>query len=201
MIDSDSNLPDADDIDDIDDIDDGALDEYRAVVAKVDITVATLSAKAGDALRCQRGCASCCVDGLAVLPVEAEAVARHLETTTIVSNTSGGCVFLDDDGACQVYEARPLLCRTHGLALRTDSNDSEGERRGLRIVDQVSVCELNYQERAPAADEVLNAASLLALLVVVNQRFCTAAGLDDPQESPSGPAAAHERIPLRALLT
>ena len=45
--------------------DDGALDEYFAVVARVDEAVATATATAtvDDALRCSRGCDTCCAPG------------------------------------------------------------------------------------------------------------------------------------------
>jgi Fe-S-cluster containining protein len=43
---------------------------------------------------------------------------------------SQGCAFLGSQGECRVYEARPYVCRTHGLALAL--------QRG-----PVSVCSLN----------------------------------------------------------
>lgn len=165
---------------------DGLLDEYRAVVAKVDAAVATISARAADALACRRGCDSCCAPGLSVLPVEAESIARHLEAHGIAAGMRADrCAFLDDDGACRIYPVRPLLCRTHGLALK-----AAAARPGLTIVDDVSHCELNYTARAPAPAEVLDAERLLALLVTVDRRFRSAAGLDDDDG----------RVPLASLL-
>lgn len=169
--------------------DDDVLAEYLAVVARVDAAVAAASALAGDALRCARGCDACCAPGLSVLPVEAERVARHLEDRAVTAGTRADrCVLLDDDGACQVYEARPLLCRTHGLALRM--RGAEPARGALRILDDVSVCDLNYRERSPSPAETLDADRILALLVTVDRRFRARAGLPDDGE----------RIPLAALL-
>ncbi len=172
-----------------DSADDGLLDEYRAVVKKVDAAVTAIAARAGDAVTCHRGCDSCCAPGLSVLPVEAEHVARHLERFPVDAPGARAdrCIFLDDVGACRIYAARPLLCRTHGLALKTTSS----ERAALRIVDDVSVCALNYMRRAPAADEILNADTVLALLVTVDRRFRSAAGFDDDDGG---------RVPLATLL-
>jgi Fe-S-cluster containining protein len=157
------------------DDDDGLLDEYRAVIAKVDAAVATISARAADALACRRGCDSCCAPGLSVLPVEAESIARHLEAHHVPAGTRADrCTFLDDDGACRIYAVRPVLCRTHGLALKAGQS-----RPGLTIVDDVSHCALNYTARTPQPAEVLDAERLLALLVTVDRRFRVAAGLDD----------------------
>jgi hypothetical protein len=101
----------------------------------------------------------------------------------------GRCAFLDDDGACTVYDARPFLCRTHGLPLRTD-DAADRPRGGLRVLrDDVSVCALNFTERAPAAREVLDAVRIQTLLVTVDRRFRVVAGMDDDVT----------RIPLRAL--
>jgi len=159
--------------------DDGALIEYQAVVEKVDAAVAAAFALAADAVACARGCHSCCAPGLTVLPVEAEAIARHLEHHDVrgrVMAHADRCAFLDSDGACSIYDARPILCRTHGLPLRMTAHE---ERRGLRILEDVSVCELNFRERQPRPDEVLDAERVLALLFTVDRRFRALAGLDD----------------------
>lgn len=190
-------MNDNDDNDDADDDgDDGLLDEYRAVITKVDDAVAVLSARAGDAVTCHRGCDSCCAPGLSVLPVEAENIARHLEGRAPIAAgvRDDRCAFLDVEGACRIYDVRPLLCRTHGLALKASSSStstSSSSSSSLRIVDDVSVCTLNYTQRAPAAAEILDADRLLALLVTVDRRFRTAAGFDDDDGS---------RVPLTMLL-
>jgi hypothetical protein len=166
--------------------DDNLLNEYRAVVAKVDAAVATISARAADALACRRGCDSCCAPGLSVLPVEAESIARHLEVHDVTAGRRADrCTFLDDDGACRIYRVRPLLCRTHGLALKAATS-----RPGLTIIDDVSHCALNYTARPPAPAEVLDADRLLALLVTVDRRFRAAAVLNDDGS----------RVPLASLL-
>ena len=171
------------------DEDDGLLDDYRAVVVKVDAAVAAISGRAGDAVTCHRGCDSCCAAGLSVLPVEAEHIARHLEAFPVddVGARADRCTFLDGGGACRIYAARPLLCRTHGLALKTSSS----QHASLRIVDDVSVCGLNYTQRSPAAAEVLDADRVLALLITVDRRFRAAAGFDVDDAG---------RVPLTALL-
>lgn len=173
-------------------MDDDGLEEYRAVVEKVDAAVAALAARAGDALRCRVGCDACCAAGLSVLPVEATAIAVHLARTppTLPPKARPDrCAFLDEAGACSIYPSRPLLCRTHGLALLT--RDDDVGQRGLRVLQgDVSTCTLNYTERAPTAAEILDAEKVLALLVTVDQRFRARAGLSPGPEL---------RVPLLAL--
>jgi Fe-S-cluster containining protein len=217
------------------------LGEHRAALQKIDEAVARAAALAGDELACRRGCASCCVDGLSVLPVEAaliEAVfsepvfsepvltepvltepvltepvlaepvlaepALTEAATTAKAPTAaraprppagaGRCAFLDDEGACSIYAARPVLCRTHGLALKAGEAGEVGvegaARPGLRVLaEEVSCCELNYGGRAPAPAEVLDATRVLALLVTVDRRFRARAGISDDTA----------RVPLREL--
>ncbi len=165
--------------------DDNLLDlsELLAVVAKIDAKVDEVATRRAADLACQKGCAQCCADGLTVLPIEAHHLVAHVEAeglTLTVGDPAQGCAFLDETGACQVYAARPLLCRTHGLPLRMDAPST---RSGLRVLDDVEVCSLNFTARDPDPEDVLDATLVQALLTTVNSR----AGLDD------------QRIPLRAL--
>ncbi len=171
-------------------IGDDELAEYRALVGKVDDAVARAADRAGDELTCRSGCASCCVDGLSVLPVEAFALAAAVEARVAAGHdppaarpTDDACVFLDVDGRCAVYAARPLLCRTHGLPLVT----GEPARGALRVVDDISVCALNFTGRPPTRADALDAGRLLQLLVTVDRRFRARVGLPDDAG----------RIPLR----
>ena len=167
------------------------LAEYDAVVVKVEAAVAKASSSSSDQLSCRAGCDSCCTAGLSVLPVEAAALQRLLDdqAPTFTAKGQGFCAFLDVDGRCAVYAARPLLCRTHGLPLKT-SSAAASKRGSLRVVDgDVSVCGLNFTGRAPTAAETLDAEAILQLLVVVDRRYRAAAGLHDDSA----------RVPLTAL--
>jgi Fe-S-cluster containining protein len=119
-------------------------------------------------------------------PLDVGRLPRHLELQEVTAGKRADrCTFLDDGGACRIYPVRPLLCRTHGLALKAATS-----RPGLTIVDNVSHCALNYTARPPTAAEVLDADRLLALLVTVDRRFRAAAALDDNGS----------RVPLASLL-
>lgn len=90
-------------------------------------------------LKCRRGCSSCCVDGITVFLIEAENIRQnHTELLAEESpNTNGGCAFLDEAGACRIYESRPYVCRTQGLPLRwLDEVDDE-------IYELRDICPLN----------------------------------------------------------
>lgn len=55
---------------------------------------------------------------ISVSELEAERVlaAAELDTLPLVDPETGVCPFLTVDGQCDVYEARPLICRLYGAA-------------------------------------------------------------------------------------
>ncbi len=153
------------------------LAELEAALAKIDDAVAAARARAGDAVTCARGCAQCCVGGLTVLPVEAALIeASGARPPARVAR--GMCAFLDERGDCTVYAARPVLCRTHGLALKTAPEPARADTL-RRFGDDVEVCGLNYTARAPAPAEILDATRILMLLTTVDRRFRARVGLPD----------------------
>lgn len=169
--------------------------EYLAAREKIDAAADAVFDRRRDDVACARGCSSCCVSGLTVLSVEATAIERHLDEVGLARAPSpppGGCTFLDAEGACTIYEARPMVCRTHGLPLRMPeaSPESRAVRRPLKVLDDVEVCSLNFTERAFAPADVLDAERIAALLLVVEQRF----------RARGGQEGATDRVSLSSLL-
>jgi uncharacterized protein len=84
-----------------------------------------------EAVRCRRGCSHCCSGPVEIRPQEAALLVDHLraagvkldvarlerqsqhsvETWREQPECDRACVFLDEDGACTVYEVRPNACR------------------------------------------------------------------------------------------
>lgn len=130
---------------------DEALQALALLHQEVDAAATELARAHGARLQCKRGCASCCVDDLTVFEVEAERIVRaHPEVVASTPHPAGGCAFLDDDGACRVYEVRPYVCRTQGLPLRWIDEDEAGAP-----VEYRDICELNEEggDPLPILDE------------------------------------------------
>jgi len=88
---------------------------------------------------CKKGCDECCMN-FNLLPVEFHSIMESLkgkEITIQLSDDHDSCPFLIDH-SCQIYEYRPLICRSHGLPILT--MDEEGENWEL------SFCPLNFKE-------------------------------------------------------
>ena len=66
-------------------------------------------------MQCQTGCSDCCHVRLTVTNVEAAAIRAHLAGRSITIGTDPDrCAALDPAGRCQIYDARPVVCRSHG---------------------------------------------------------------------------------------
>jgi len=104
---------------------------YAALLEKVDAFSEGVEAAQAPWIRCERGCDGCCRTRRTAWAVEVAALRAHLDghprrdalrDRLSARDVRAGavCVFLDPDGGCAVYDARPLLCRTHGPALRAE---------------------------------------------------------------------------------
>lgn len=176
-----------------------SLARYGELAAKVDAFFARVAGRHGDAMQCRAGCSACCVAGLSVTGVEAEAIREGLAAMpdeerarlrerargreSARGEESAACPALDEEGRCSIYAARPLVCRSHGLPIRMPSG------RGLPVID---ACPKNFASGGPGAVEadcVLDQTTLSTVLHAVDREHAEATG-----------RAAGERIALAALL-
>ena len=122
------------------------VDEYVAEVFQ-DPLVTKLSP-------CKMGCSACCHTEVSVTMDEAELLAKkikngvtidldrlslqakHAEKENYFSMKfeDRKCVFLDEKGACRVYEDRPSVCRTNAVLGTNDQCDTSNSLKPLRLV-------------------------------------------------------------------
>lgn len=117
-----------------------ARSELAELYSGIDDECARLSAVHARRLRCRRGCSSCCVDDITVFEIEARHIRHHHGALLNGGrpNPVGACAFLDDEGACRIYEQRPYVCRTQGLPLRWLEESAGGATAEMR-----DICPLN----------------------------------------------------------
>jgi Fe-S-cluster containining protein len=122
------------------------LEELAQLHEEVERKARALARRHVDRLECRRGCSQCCVDDLTVFEIEAERIRRHHRSLLASArpHSPGRCAFLDQDGACRVYDDRPYVCRTQGLPLRWFEDDDRG-----RTVELRDICPLNDRPDAP----------------------------------------------------
>jgi Fe-S-cluster containining protein len=147
------------------------MDRYRGLTAKIDGFFARVLARHPDDLACGSGCADCCHTRPSITGVEADAVATHVaalpddaraELAALaarpVDPTAVRCAALGDDDRCRIYDARPVVCRSHGAP--------------IRLGDQVTACHRNFTARGPAAadpDCILDQTTLSTLVHAVDR--------------------------------
>jgi hypothetical protein len=167
-----------------------ARDDYVRLQEKVDGFFSRVEARHGAAMSCRTGCHDCCRVALTVTAVEAATITAALEglpseersaiAEAARSAPADRCAALDEQGRCRIYEARPLVCRSHGLPIRMPA------RRGLPVVD---ACFRNFTRGLPEDDCVLDQQTLSTMLAAVEARHA------HETASPAG-----TRTALRALL-
>lgn len=132
------------------------------LTAKIDAFFARVEARHGDDMQCGTGCSDCCHARLTITGVEAAAIRAYVERVRprLVPGTDPErCAALDGDGRCQIYEARPVVCRSHGVPIR------------MRVdsLPVIQSCFRNFQRTEPAPDCVLDQTTLSALVLAVDR--------------------------------
>lgn len=133
------------------------MDLYLELRERVTNEADSLFARYRSRVACKRGCYFCC-DPITVLPIEIAALRNWVEEHGAPDpNRLGGppddnrprCRFLGKNGECTVYEARPLICRTHGLPLsyRVYEYDMHGREIGPDAPHYTELwCDLNFTD-------------------------------------------------------
>lgn len=129
------------------------LSNLRGLHARLDAHAAQVRTQHHERLACRVGCTSCCAGERTVTAVEAARLRQALDALpaavrgALGPRDDGLCPLLDATGACAVYAARPVVCRTHGLPLLDGA--------------ALHTCELNFVE--PGALEAVSPEHVLAM--------------------------------------
>ncbi len=124
---------------------------------------ATVSSRYPKDIACHEGCGICC-ELQSVSMIEAFSIWQALSNTGLITAqpTNQSCVFLKND-SCLIYTARPVICRTHGLAIKSKEF----------IGDYSITCPYNFSvsENIPP-DAILDIDLITQNLVRLNYAFC-----------------------------
>ena len=147
------------------------LRNYLALLERVDQLCHGTQTRLASRISCRPGCDACCRH-LSVFAVEAAALKEALNALPAAeadlirqrarqAGPEAPCPLLHD-GLCQLYRARPIICRTHGLPLLISRDGESG----------VDFCPENFRglESIPGS-EVIDLDRLNALLTAVNALF------------------------------
>jgi uncharacterized protein len=147
------------------------LDNYRQLTARVDALCNTIKTALREQITCSAGCSSCCTS-ITVFPVEASALRIALKTLPdrqaeeilrhVSEHAEGERCPLLLHNRCLLYEARPIICRTHGLPI---IYTTDGQRSS-------DCCPHNLSEtESLSGTSVIDVDKLNTLLVAVNSIY------------------------------
>jgi Fe-S-cluster containining protein len=105
------------------------LEALKQFYTALDSHIHLIEDKNRGRINCKKGCFSCCKDDLEVFGIEAEFI-RENQSQFLKNNSAnpvGACAFLNEEGACRIYESRPFVCRTHGVPIAYLQEDEMGE--------------------------------------------------------------------------
>ncbi|HKK01835.1 MAG TPA: YkgJ family cysteine cluster protein [Desulfuromonadales bacterium] len=148
-----------------------SLHNYRELVSRVDALCRRIENDFREHLACRKGCSSCCRH-LSLSRVEAAALSKSLhglspERAAHIRERAGQagpddpCPLLED-GACLLYEARPLICRTHGLPVMVKRDERKS----------VDFCPENFRDLTSLpARAVIELDTLNATLAAIDGLF------------------------------
>jgi Fe-S-cluster containining protein len=144
------------------------VSRLHELTEKIDAFFARVEARHPADMECRTGCSDCCHVRLTITTVEAESIRalvaswpaeRRAALGAIVASVAPNrCAALDAAGRCSIYEARPVVCRSHGVPVRLGTS--------LPVV-----CHRNFTREGPAAadpDCILDQKTVSAILLAVN---------------------------------
>jgi hypothetical protein len=146
------------------------MSRYHELAAKVDGFFARVTARHGGDMQCGTGCSDCCHVRLTITAIEAQAIRDELATwdaprkQALHANAGAStvhCAALDAHGRCLVYDARPMVCRSHGAPVRMTA-------RSLPVIGDIESCFRNFVTVTPDPDCIIDQTTLSALVLAVN---------------------------------
>jgi len=182
------------------------LASYHQFLERINLHSADIENRWSEQLTCQQGCSGCCHRDLSVFPIEAERIRRYLEKhelrplpvvspppitrealTVLDLEGEAPCAMLDSEGLCRIYEARPTICRSHGLPLAVQDDDGV----------YGDVCPLSFDGGAGlvdvSSDDFLSLQTVNTVLAALNQQFVQRTGAEPERVSLETLARESER--------
>ncbi len=156
-----------------------SMRNYQELVKRVDLLCDTIGERLKGHLACRKGCDACCLH-LSLFAVEAAAVAEAIKSLPASKRLTlrqraknavhdGPCPLLEDH-VCLIYQARPMICRTHGLPILS-RNDGDAE---------VDFCPENCRElTALSGDMIIDLDRLNTALATINGLYLRESGAED----------------------
>jgi Fe-S-cluster containining protein len=141
---------------------------YDELCLRIETDTRPIRARHPDQVQCRKGCDGCCRVRLALFPVEFDRlqaafqrlprdIQDRLRAEARNQWDRGVCPLLLD-GACSLYEHRPVICRTHGFPLASSVR--------IKTQPRVSVCALNFTGTSTFEDQDLIDVDAVGMMLI-----------------------------------
>lgn len=124
-------------------------------------------------IACRKGCGICCelqsVNRIEAYVIRSYIINNNIDDIGVANNNA--CPFLRDQ-TCAIYPARPIICRTHGLILRSSE---------FPLSRHAASCPYNFPSFHPndiPPEMTVDVDIITKNLVNLNLAFCMAGGID-----------------------
>jgi Fe-S-cluster containining protein len=126
---------------------------YRDLVTSVDRLLDSIQRQYASYILCHKGC-DCGCRNLSIFPIEALSLVNALQdlpepSGAKIRRRAAAASFWDcplqEDGACSMYNFRPIICRTHGFALLTH----------YKAQPAIGYCRYNFKDMSAIPDDAI----------------------------------------------
>ena len=158
---------------------------YKVLCSYCDNFFKTVMAKHSSSINCHKGCSDCC-ELESVNALEIYSILRFLKSGPVLTDKNSGdqkCCALLNENYCMIYPARPLICRTHGLLLKSNEFTQPAIHSCMKNFIDTTVIENDY---------IFDSDRITSNLVKLNYAFCLDIGKSE---------LSSERFPLKCLLS
>jgi len=167
------------------------IDNYRKLCTYCDSIWTRVIKAYPNEIACRKGCGICC-ELQTVNQIEAYVIRSYIDVNRVDiivdNNDNNVCPFLRDQ-VCTIYPARPIICRTHGLILRSSE---------FPLSKQAASCPYNFPSVHPndfPPELTVDVDIITKNLVNLNLAFCLDGGIDVIDKT----KGTEVRVPLRDL--
>lgn len=163
----------------MEDPDEHSLGPLTRLAHAVDEDFAGILARQGARIKCQAGCSDCCRARLSITRVEEALLRQEVARLSLAERKELArrardpkremCPALDAGGRCQLYDGRPLICRSFGAPLR--------HRAEVVLVNPpvIDACSLNFVDvplRSLPVRDVIEQTQLDGKLEAIDDAYC-----------------------------
>ncbi len=158
------------------------FDNYNQLLDKLDAHLAHVHQQYNTHIMCKKSCIHCCVANIRIWTVEHDFISQNKNPNTCLKESNASCAWLNQNGHCQIYNCRPIVCRLWGYPILYSDTDyfqaiqSTTSNAQKPDQSQFTVCNHNFKSFISnnnfPSSAIIDSTRILTPLAVINQLYC-----------------------------